>query len=176
MLVACTYGVSTWAADLIRPAPVPSHYVKPDAIARHQEKARHAVGEEAMETPACLQPVGAVIRRRPPDSPEWASGSPAVWLCGVLASVPPGETIWTFHPEWLPRAVTLACIRQGVKPVPEPVLVTSRYRDPFALLFGSGRLDRDACLKSVGLKTYRSSDPAGELNTLTDLVVMIGRE
>lgn len=176
MFVACAYGVAERTSGLILPAPVPKNYKNVDAIQRHQEQAQHAVGLEMLETPACLQPIGAAVRLRHGDPAQWPNGSVAVWLCGLLAAVPPGKTVWTFRPEWLPRAVALACIRQGVKPVPEPVLVTSRYRDPFALLFGPGRLDRDACLRSIGLKPYNPSELGAELETLSALVALIDRE
>lgn len=169
MLLACQFAPIDGASHMILPAPVPRSYKTPDAIARYKENARRSALELTGETGACVQPTGAILfdgstYQRP-------TGAIAPWLLGVLYEpiVLKQQTIWTFQPALIGRAVALSCLRIGQQRVPPWLFLRDRFRDPFRLLFGSGRLDRGACLASIGVRDLDDNSLDEQVRLLRDL-------
>lgn len=171
MLVACQFVTTDRASSLLWPAEVPSNYKTSDAIARHKERARQAVLDDALKTATCLQPIGALTfdaeagYQRP-------TGAIAPWLMAVLYGpiVLKQQTVWTFHPTLLGRVVALSCLRLGQAKVPDWLFLSDRFRDPFKVLFGSGRLDRTACMNSIGVRPADDNSLEEQVRILKDLV------
>lgn len=169
MLLACQFATLSGAGHMILPAPVPRSYKTSDAIARHKENARRNALDLAAETAACLQPTGAIAfdgvsYQRP-------TGPIATWLLGVLYEpiVIAQQTIWTFQPALIGRVVALSCLRIGQQKVPPWLFLRDRFRDPFRLMFGSGRLDRSACLAGIGVRDLADDSLDEQIRLLKDL-------
>lgn len=164
MLVACQFVVTQGGPSLLRPADVPGNYKTSDAIARHKERARQSVIDDAAETAACLQPVGALVMDEKTGSIQRPTGAIAPWLMGVLYDpIIQRQTVWTMFPKVLGRVVALSCLRMGIPQVPDWLFLGDRFRDPFRVLFGTGRFDRSACLRNLGV-----NDPSD--NTLEEQI------
>lgn len=174
MLVACQFSAIDRAGSLLQPAPVPSNYKTSDAIARHKERARQGVLEDVTETAACLQPTGALVVDGA-GQPQRPTGAIAPWLMGVLYSpiVIDQRTVWTFYPRLLGRVVALSCLRLGQPKVPDWLFLSDRFRDPFKVLFGSGRFNKTACLASFGIRPLDDLSLEEQLRVLGELVSRI---
>lgn len=170
MLVACQFNTTDRAGSLLRPAEVPSNYVKSDAIARHKERAKQAALADALETAACLQPTGALILDAQ-SGYQRPTGAIAPWLMAMLYEpiVLRQSTVWTFAPRLLGRVVALSCLRLGQAKVPDWLFLSERFRDPFKVLFGTGRLDRSACLISLGVRPFEDSSLEEQVRVLKEL-------
>lgn len=179
MLIAYQLGVSEGAKSLIAPVPVPSNYKSREAIDKHIAKYRDDAGQRALETPACLQPIGVCIQQEAGGKLVGTSvhhqGPPAVWALSMLPLAVPGETIWCFRPFMFCRAVALTCLRLKVAKVPGSLLRGDGFCDPFDLLFGDDkRLDRVACLRSVGIRPEIDSTLDEQLRVLRACATMVG--
>lgn len=180
MILAAKLGVGKDLAHLVEPAKAPSNYKSQDALQGHAERARAAVGDQVMRTPACLEVTDMVliVDHAKPAGVYRPNGPPASWFLATAAIGQP--PVWCLNAKGVARAIAINCLRLGVKPVPQSLFSGDAFLDPFDAVFGplggrmfdlppyspDVRLHRDNCLRSVGI-----TPPAGVSSVDEDLRV-----